>query len=154
MRFPHLAHRFLPKHLLGFGVDCSEAIKNSGLLTVQLSTRYDYSKGPGALEKAVSDICSLDAQTLWGVNGRGAVSRCGCLEGLSRSIRNIPLAEGLPRLMKCFGCLMPLIFLFFPIANLYSSYFHAKLPYKSRRLRGLKCHPQRGRADHHQRRVA
>ncbi|CAK9093820.1 unnamed protein product [Durusdinium trenchii] len=33
------------------------AIKNSGLLTVQLSTRYDHSKGPGALEKAVSDIC-------------------------------------------------------------------------------------------------
>lgn len=39
----------------------SEAIKNSGLLTVQLSTRYDHSKGPGALEKAVSDICSLAA---------------------------------------------------------------------------------------------
>ncbi|CAK9051218.1 Ferredoxin-dependent glutamate synthase (Fd-GOGAT) [Durusdinium trenchii] len=37
------------------------AIKNSGLLTVQLSTRYDHSKGPGALEKAVSDICSLAA---------------------------------------------------------------------------------------------
>jgi len=33
------------------------AIKNSGLLTVQLSTRYDFGKGPGALEKAVSDIC-------------------------------------------------------------------------------------------------
>mmetsp|Transcript_30634 Transcript_30634/g.55548 ORF Transcript_30634/g.55548 Transcript_30634/m.55548 type:complete len:1706 (-) Transcript_30634:57-5174(-) len=33
------------------------AIKNSGLLTVQLSCRYDYSKGPGALEKAVSDLC-------------------------------------------------------------------------------------------------
>ncbi|CAJ1415503.1 unnamed protein product [Effrenium voratum] len=33
------------------------AIKNSGLLTVQVSTRYDFSKGPGALEKAVSDLC-------------------------------------------------------------------------------------------------
>eukprot|EP00931_Biecheleriopsis_adriatica_P081171 TRINITY_DN5450_c0_g1_i4.p1 TRINITY_DN5450_c0_g1~~TRINITY_DN5450_c0_g1_i4.p1 ORF type:complete len:1716 (+),score=439.82 TRINITY_DN5450_c0_g1_i4:585-5150(+) len=33
------------------------AIKDSGLLTVQLSTRYDFNKGPGALEKAVSDLC-------------------------------------------------------------------------------------------------
>eukprot|EP00931_Biecheleriopsis_adriatica_P031172 TRINITY_DN18303_c0_g3_i1.p1 TRINITY_DN18303_c0_g3~~TRINITY_DN18303_c0_g3_i1.p1 ORF type:complete len:1691 (+),score=416.08 TRINITY_DN18303_c0_g3_i1:63-5135(+) len=33
------------------------AIKNSGLLTVQLSTRYNFNKGPGALEKAVSDLC-------------------------------------------------------------------------------------------------
>lgn len=32
-------------------------IKNSGLLTVQLSTRYDFGRGPGALEKAVSDLC-------------------------------------------------------------------------------------------------
>ncbi|CAE7769716.1 gltB [Symbiodinium sp. CCMP2592] len=32
-------------------------IKNSGLLTVQLSTRYDFERGPGALEKALSDLC-------------------------------------------------------------------------------------------------
>ena len=37
--------------------DASKAIKNSGLLTVQLSTRYDFERGPGALEKAVSDLC-------------------------------------------------------------------------------------------------
>eukprot|EP00930_Biecheleria_cincta_P021586 TRINITY_DN15957_c0_g1_i1.p1 TRINITY_DN15957_c0_g1~~TRINITY_DN15957_c0_g1_i1.p1 ORF type:complete len:1716 (-),score=368.55 TRINITY_DN15957_c0_g1_i1:367-5295(-) len=34
-----------------------KSLKQSGLLTVQLCCRYDYSRGPGALEKAVSDLC-------------------------------------------------------------------------------------------------
>eukprot|EP00933_Yihiella_yeosuensis_P041014 TRINITY_DN3544_c0_g1_i1.p1 TRINITY_DN3544_c0_g1~~TRINITY_DN3544_c0_g1_i1.p1 ORF type:complete len:1725 (+),score=405.92 TRINITY_DN3544_c0_g1_i1:71-5176(+) len=33
------------------------SIRESGLLTVELNTRYDYSKGPSTLEKAVSDLC-------------------------------------------------------------------------------------------------
>ena len=31
----------------------AQGIKNSGLLTVQLSTRYDFERGPGALEKVL-----------------------------------------------------------------------------------------------------
>mmetsp|Transcript_49864 Transcript_49864/g.116540 ORF Transcript_49864/g.116540 Transcript_49864/m.116540 type:complete len:1693 (-) Transcript_49864:120-5198(-) len=32
-------------------------LKGSGLLTVELSTRYDFESGPDSLEKAISDLC-------------------------------------------------------------------------------------------------